>query len=66
MACKHERLRTVGRKGVTRVFCVECGAELDIAFLEAKNGPKKAAEEHCEENPQPKKTRARKGQKTEE
>lgn len=60
MACKHERLRTVG----DRVFCVECNAELDVAFLEAQNGPKKATEDHGEENPQPKKPRARKGTKT--
>lgn len=39
--CEHNRLRTVG----DRVFCSECGKELDVAFLEAKNGPKKAAEE---------------------
>lgn len=34
--CEHERLRTVG----DRVFCCECGKELDIAFLEGKNSAK--------------------------
>ena len=35
--CEHGRLRTVGN----RVFCCECGKELDISFLEGKNSAKK-------------------------
>lgn len=38
MDCKHERLRTVGH----RVFCCECGQELDLEFLMAKNGKNSA------------------------
>ena len=38
--CEHGRLKCVGYKGVTRVFCCECGKELDIAFLEGKNSAK--------------------------
>jgi len=62
MACKHERLRTVGN----RVFCMECNEELDIAFLEAKNGPKQPAGDQPGENPPAKKTRAKKTHKTDE
>lgn len=43
--CEHKRLKTVGRKGVTRVFCADCGKELDIAVLEAKNGPVQPADD---------------------
>ena len=39
--CEHDRLRTVG----DRVFCCECGKELDIAFLEGKNSANKPSEE---------------------
>ena len=38
MACKHERLRTVGH----RVFCCSCGEELPLEFLMQKNKPVKA------------------------
>ena len=34
--CEHDRLYTIG----DRVFCCECGKELDIAFLEGKNSAK--------------------------
>lgn len=36
--CDHERLRTVG----DRVFCCDCGKELDLEFLMAKNGENSA------------------------
>lgn len=42
--CEHGRLRTVG----DRVFCCECGKELDLEFLAAKNG-KNNAEKPAEE-----------------
>lgn len=57
MACKHERLRTVG----DRVFCMECNEELDIAFLEAKNGANKPAGDQPGENPPAKKDTGQKG-----
>ena len=41
MACKHERLRTVGN----RVFCCECKEELPLEFLtgvKAENQPDNA------------------------
>ena len=59
MACTHERLRTVG----DRVFCCECGQELDLEFLAAqngKNGAKKAAEEGKTDKPTPRKRAAKK------
>lgn len=64
--CEHKRLKTVGRKGVTRVFCADCGKELDIAVLEAKNGPVQPAGDTPGENPPAKKTRAKKAAKKEE
>jgi hypothetical protein len=54
--CDHERLRTVG----DRVFCCECGKELDIAFLEGKNSVKKPSAEPGTDKPTAKKTRAKK------
>ena len=42
MACKHERLRTVGH----RVFCCSCGEELPLEALtgvKAENQPVNAA-----------------------
>jgi hypothetical protein len=54
--CDHERLRTVG----DRVFCCECGTELDIAFLEGKNSPKKPSDNTGTDKTTAKKTRAKK------
>ena len=54
MGCEHKRLRTVG----DRVFCCECGKELDIEFLVAKNG-KNNANKPADE-PKPDKAPARK------
>ena len=36
--CEHERLRTVG----DRLFCKDCGKELPLEILTAKETPKKA------------------------
>ena len=36
--CEHGRLKTVG----DRVFCCDCGTELTLDFLLAKNKPAKA------------------------
>jgi hypothetical protein len=52
----HERLRTVG----DRVFCCECGKELDIAFLEGKNSVKKPSDNPGPDKTPAKKTRAKK------
>ena len=54
--CEHERLRTVG----DRVFCCECGKELDIAFLEGKNSVKNPPDDTGANKAQAKKTRAKK------
>ena len=39
--CEHKTLRAVG----DRIFCKDCGQEVDMAFLLAQNGPKKAVED---------------------
>ena len=54
--CDHERLRTVG----DRVFCCECGKELDIAFLEGKNSAKNPSDNAGEDKAPVKKTRTKK------
>ena len=60
--CEHKRLKTVGRKGVTRVFCADCGKELDIAVLEAKNEPKQPVEEKPKAKSPAKKRTAKKAE----
>lgn len=54
--CDHDRLRTVG----DRVFCCECGKELDIAFLEGKNSAKNPSDNTGTDKAQVKKTRTKK------
>jgi len=54
--CNHDRLRTVG----DRVFCCECGKELDIAFLEGKSGAKNPPDNTVTDKSPVKKTRAKK------
>ena len=54
--CDHDRLRTVG----DRVFCCECGKELDIAFLEGKNSVKNQSDNTGTEKAPAKKTRTKK------
>ena len=54
--CEHDRLRTVG----DRVFCCDCGKELDIAFLESKNNARNTSNEAKTDKPSAKKTRAKK------
>lgn len=59
MGCEHGRLRTVG----DRVFCCECGQELDLEFLMAKNGKNSAnnpAEEPKTDKPTTRKRAAKK------
>ena len=59
MGCEHGRLRTVG----DRVFCCECGQELDLEFLMAKNGKNSAnnpAEEPKTDKPTTRKRTAKK------
>lgn len=58
MACTHDRLRTVG----DRVFCCECGKELDIAFLEGKNSAKNPPDNTGTDKARAKKTRAKKAE----
>ena len=58
--CEHGRLKCVGYKGVTRVFCCECGKELDIAFLEGKNSAKNPPDNTGTDKAPAKKTRAKK------
>ena len=56
--CEHKRLRTVG----DRVFCCDCGQELDLDFLMAQNGPEQAEKprEEVPEKKSPAKKRAAK------
>ena len=54
--CEHDRLRTVG----DRVFCCKCGKELDIAFLEGKNGAIKPSDNTGTDKTPVKKTRTKK------
>lgn len=56
--CSHDRLRTVG----DRVFCCECGEELDIAFLEGKNSTKNASDNTGKDKAPAKKSRAKKAE----
>lgn len=56
--CEHKRLRTVG----DRVFCCDCGTELDLDFLMAQNEQKqvKNPSEEAPEKKAPAKKRAAK------
>ena len=58
--CEHNRLTYVGHKGVTRVFCADCGKELDKTFLEGKNSAKNPPVEPVTDKAPAKKTRAKK------
>lgn len=58
--CEHKRLKYVGHRGETRVFCADCGKELDIAFLEGKNSAKKPSDNTGTDKAPAKKTRAKK------
>lgn len=58
--CEHKRLTYVGHKGETRVFCADCGKELDKAFLEGKNSTKTASDDKGTDKAPVKKTRAKK------
>jgi hypothetical protein len=60
--CEHKRLKYIGHRGETRVFCADCGKELDKAFLEGKKQPEKAAEEVKPDKPTARKTRAKKAE----
>lgn len=58
--CEHGRLKYVGHKGVTRVFCAVCGKELDKTVLEAENSSKKPSDNTETDKAPAKKTRAKK------
>ena len=58
--CEHKRLKYVGHKGETRVFCADCGKELDKAFLEGKNSEKNPSDDTRADKSPSKKTRAKK------
>jgi hypothetical protein len=58
--CEHKRLKYVGHKGETRVFCADCGQELDKSFLEGKNGGKNPSDDTGANKATAKKTRAKK------
>lgn len=63
MNCKHERLKTIGKKGETRLFCMDCGAELDIALLTGQKQAEKPASDLAPGKSPEKKTRAKKAEK---
>lgn len=58
--CEHKRLKYVGHRGETRVFCADCGKELDKSFLEGKNGAKNPSDDTGANKSPAKKTRAKK------
>ena len=58
--CEHKRLKYVGHKSETRVFCADCGKELDKAVLEGKNSAKKPSDDTVADKAPAKKTRAKK------
>ena len=58
--CEHKRLKYVGHKGETRVFCADCGKELDKSLLEGKNSAKNPPVDPGTDKAQAKKTRAKK------
>ena len=58
--CEHKRLKYVGHRGETRVFCADCGKELDKAFLEGKNSAKNPSDDMGANKAPAKKTRAKK------
>lgn len=58
--CEHKRLTYVGHKGETRVFCADCGKELDKAVLEGKNSVKNTSDDQESNKAPAKKTRAKK------
>lgn len=58
--CEHGRLKYVGHKGVTRVFCAVCGKELDKTFLEGKNSVKNPPDNTGTDKAPAKKTRTKK------
>lgn len=62
--CEHNRLQYVGHKGVTRVFCADCGKELDKSFLEGKNSVKKPSDNKAPADDTPRKKPAKTGKKT--
>ena len=58
--CEHKRLKYVGHRGETRVFCAVCGKELDKTVLEAENSAKKPSDDTGANKAPAKKTRAKK------
>lgn len=58
--CEHKRLTYVGHKGETRVFCADCGKELDKAVLESKNSAKNTSDDQEPNKSPAKKTRVKK------
>lgn len=58
--CEHKRLKYVGHKGETRVFCADCGKELDKSVLEGKNSAKNPSDDTGADKATAKKTRAKK------
>lgn len=58
--CEHKRLTYVGHKGETRVFCAECGKELDKTFLEGENSAKNPPVDTGKDKAPAKRTRAKK------
>ena len=57
--CEHGRLKYVGHRGETLVFCADCGKELCKAFLEGKQRENPSVDTGADKAPA-KKTRAKK------
>lgn len=62
--CDHDKLKYVGHKGVTRVFCAVCGKELDKTFLDGKNSAKNTPIDPGMDKAPAKKTRTKKSRLT--
>lgn len=56
--CEHKLLRAVG----DRLFCKQCGKELDMSFLEGQKQAKNPSDDPGKTKPAQKKTRAKKAE----
>lgn len=56
--CEHKLLRAVG----DRLFCKQCGKELDMSFFEGQKQAKNPSDDPGKTKPAQKKTRAKKAE----
>lgn len=58
--CEHKRLTYVSKKGETRVFCADCGKELDKTLTKGENSANKPPVDAGMDKAPAKRTRAKK------